>query len=76
MFNGQNCDPTKLFQKANQFNNFFCSVGKDLAKKVSLFQTVDYSLYLGHCIPNSFFLNLQHLMKLLPILVLSTRTKL
>ena len=55
MFNGQNCDPTKLFQKANQFNNFFCSVGEDLAKKVSLFQTVDYSLYLRHRVPNSIF---------------------
>ena len=55
MFNGQNYDPTKLFQKANQFNNFFCSVGEDLAKKVSLFQTVDYSLYLRHRVPNSIF---------------------
>ena len=76
MFNGQNYDPTKLFQKANQFNNFFCSVGEDLAKKFFLFQTVDYSLYLRHRVPNSFFLNLQQLMKLLPALVLSTRTKL
>ena len=76
MFNGQNCDPTKLFQKANQFNNFFCSVGEDLVKKVSLFQRVDYSLYLRHRVPNSIFLNLQQLMKLLSVLVLSSRTKL
>ena len=55
MFNGQNCDLTKLFQKANQLNNFFCSVGEDLTKKVSLFQTVDYSLYLRHRVPNSIF---------------------
>ena len=55
MFNGQYCDPTKLFQKANQFNNFFCSVGEDLAKKVSLFQTVDYSLYLRHRVQILFF---------------------
>ena len=54
MFNGQNYDPTKLFQKANQFNNFF-SVGEDLAKTVSLFQTVDYSLYLRHRVPNPIF---------------------
>ena len=58
MFNGQNCDPTKLFQKANQFNNFFCFVGEDLAKKVSLFQTVDYPLYLRHRVPNSLFFEL------------------
>ena len=33
---GQACGPADSLQKANQFNEFLCSIGKELSKKASL----------------------------------------
>ena len=47
---GQACDPADSLQKANRFNEFYCSIGKELAKKAFFNHQIKYSTYLRNSI--------------------------
>ena len=52
----QACDPADSLQKANRFNEFFCSIGKELAKKSSSNHSIKYSAYLRNSVSYTMYL--------------------
>ena len=53
---GKACDTADSLQKANQFNEFFCSIGKKLAKKASSNHPIKYSTYLKNSVSFTMYL--------------------
>jgi len=46
-----------LAEKAEQFNNFFCTIGEKLASDIPNHQNQLFSTYLKNCIPSSIYLD-------------------
>ena len=53
---GQACNPADSLHKANQFNEFFCSIRKELAKKASSNHPIKYSTYLRNSVSYTMYL--------------------
>ena len=53
---GQACDPADSLQKANRFNEFFCSIGKELTKKSSSNHSIKYTAYLRNSVSYTMYL--------------------